>query len=205
MDGASHHTISLVVGTTSAIKLAAIRSAFAKASAAIGPLFQAESVQLDLISTAAKSEINEQPIGWEETIKGANNRAKNALTLAPAETKPRLVIAVENGCVELPANGPNYFMDIGWVILRDLNINKDFVSSSTSLTVPGELLESLKDVGGPKVSTIGDVLHARDSSIPTKDPHSVLLGGVLERTAMLEQALLSCIGQWIYHLKSTKS
>jgi non-canonical (house-cleaning) NTP pyrophosphatase len=199
----SKNTVTVVLGTTSALKLQAIKGAFATASTEIGKIVGMPDAEFVFIPTAAKSEVNEQPVGWEETIKGANNRARNALTLAGSEVKPRFVVAIENGAVEVPANGANYYMDVGWAVLNDLETNQQYVSSSTSLSVPFEVIEATRQAGFD-TTTIGDVMHSRNPSISTKDPHSSLLGGVMTRVPLLEQAVLSCIGQWIYASQAQK-
>lgn len=186
------------------MKLHAIQGAFEAAKAKLLPLLSEGPANFVFVPTSANSNVNEQPIGWEEIIKGANNRMANALAIANTEAVPRIAVVIENGMVELPANGANYFMDIGWVILRDLNTNAQYYSSSTSLSIPAELLEAVKEKGADKF-TIGDVLHAQDASISPKDPHSALLGGLVSRVPLMEQAVLSCIGQWMYDLTSSKA
>jgi non-canonical (house-cleaning) NTP pyrophosphatase len=196
--------INIVLGTGSALKIQAIKNAFASAKEKLAvELVDGSPIKFKFFTTNAKSGINEQPIGWEETIKGANNRASNALTLVKSDLKPRAVVAIENGVVDLPANGEHYYMDIGWVVLNDLKTNKQYVSSSTSLSVPAEVVEAAKEKSF-KTTTIGDILHERDASISTKDPHSTLLGGVMTRIPLMQQAVLSCLGQWIFALQSSK-
>lgn len=190
-------TVNIVLGTTSALKLQAIKNAFTSALPQIGRELGAGPIEFAFVTTNTKSQVNEQPFGWEETIRGANNRTKHAIELAGLEAKPRFVVAIENGVVEIPANGTNYYMDIGWVILTDMSTSKQFFSSSTSLPVPSELFEAAKAKGLDKC-TIGDILHARDPSISTKDPHLSLLGGLMSRVPLMEQAVSACIGQWLH-------
>jgi len=196
-------TVNVLLGTTSALKMEAAKGAFAAAQQQIGRELGIASPEFVFISTNTKSQVNEQPMGWEETIRGANNRTKHAIELAGTKAKPRFVVAIENGVVDLPANGSNYFMDIGWVILTDMVTNSQFVSSSTSLSVPAELVEDAK-LKGFDTFTIGDVLHERDPSISKKDPHYSLLGGLMSRVPLMEQAVSCCIGQWMYSVQHRK-
>lgn len=198
----SSTSVTIVLGTTSALKLQAIKGAFASAATQIGHELGVASPAFVFVTTNTKSGVNEQPFGWEETIKGANNRTKHAIELAGTEQKPRFVVAIENGVVDLPANGANYYMDIGWAILTDMSTGLQYVSSSTSLSVPSELVEAAKAKGFDKC-TIGDVLHERNPTISTKDPHFSLLGGLMSRTPLMEQAVSSCIGQWLFAASSS--
>lgn len=187
------------LGSTSVLKTEAVRAAFEQGSAAVAKQFELEKFEFKVVGVNAKSEINEQPIGWAEIIKGANNRVKNAIGLLKEKGSPRLVITIENGAVQVPENGPDYWMDLAWVILLDTKTSRKFSASSTSIHVPTEIMEATIKKG-PSKFTLGDVLHASDPSISKKEPHSSLLANVLTRVPLMQQAVLSCIGQWLYDL-----
>lgn len=195
-------SLVVVLGTTSALKLSAIKQAFvSKQTKIFEALHLSAEAKFEFVPTAAASEINEQPFGYEEIIKGATNRASNALKLAKIEpSKPRIVIAIENGVIEVPTGAQPLYMDIGWVVMKDLETGAQYNSSSTGVLIPTEVWEETKKLGFEK-KTIGDAMHARDPTISTKDPHTALLGYVLTRTDMMEQAVVACIGQWIRSLK----
>lgn len=197
--------IYIVLSTTSALKIEAIKGAFATAQKQIAHELgvNASSLEFVFLTASTKSQVNEQPMGWEETIRGANNRTKHAIELVAGHNKPRFVVAIENGIVEILANADNKFMDVGWVILTDMLTERQFVSSTTSVSIPSESVEMAKHKG-LGTFTVGDVLHERNPSISPKDPHLSLLGGLMSRVPLMEQAVLSCIGQWMYSIQQQR-
>lgn len=195
----SSDTFLIGLGSTSVLKTEAVNAAFEQGSAVVAKQLGVDRFEYKVVGVNSKSEVNEQPIGWAEIIKGANNRVKNAIGLLKEKGSPRLVITIENGAVNVPENGPDYWMDLAWVVLLDTKTDRKFSASSTSVHVPAEIMEkTIKK--GPSKFTLGDVLHATDPSISKKEPHSSLLASVLTRVPLMQQAVLSCIGQWVYDL-----
>lgn len=186
------------------LKTEAVKLAFEQGNAVVAKHFGLDRFDFKLVGANSKSGVNEQPIGWAEIIKGANNRVASAIDLMAAQAKPSLVITIENGAVQVPENGPGYWMDIAWVVLYDPKTKLKFNASSTSICVPTDVMEATIKKN-PKKFTLGDVLHAKDPSISKKEPHSALLAGVLTRVPLMQQAVLSCIGQWIYALSQEKA
>lgn len=196
--------LNIIMGTTSVLKTEAVKSAFEQGREVFEKQFKTDKMVFKITGTNVKSGVNEQPIGWKEIITGANNRAKNALDMIGSEVKPRLVVAIENGIIEIPENGPGYWMDIAWVALIDVNTGKKYNASSTSVHVPTEVVEATIS-NDPKKFTIGDLLHARDPSISKKEPHSSLLANITTRVSLMQQAVLSCVGQWIFDLSKQEA
>lgn len=98
----------IVVGlaTGSALKKEATVTAFEK-------VFSGAKVSLQCFATS--SEINEQPIGYEETIrglwsltllknKGATNRLNNMKKVIPEGTTLHYKVAIENGLIRVSGN-----------------------------------------------------------------------------------------------------
>jgi inosine/xanthosine triphosphatase len=81
------------VGTLNPAKLAAVRGALG-AHAADPDILSIQGVDVP-------SGVPDQPVGWEEIIAGARNRARAALAAGGAE----LGIGIEDGLVELPVGG----------------------------------------------------------------------------------------------------
>ncbi len=94
------------VGTMNAPKLEAVRAAFA----AFAP-----QVQIDGIAVA--SGVSDQPVGFEEIIRGARNRA----SLAAASSECDFGVGIEDGLVALPIpdSGSNPHMNIGCAAVTD--------------------------------------------------------------------------------------
>ncbi|MBY0400186.1 DUF84 family protein [Myxococcota bacterium] len=79
------------VGTVNPAKLAAVW-------AALTPLQAGGSAGLVIQGVAAASGVPEQPVGWDEIVAGARNRARAAL----ASGSCVLAFGIEDGLVELP-------------------------------------------------------------------------------------------------------
>jgi inosine/xanthosine triphosphatase len=95
------------VGSVNEPKLAAVRSAIG----AYAPHAQIEGV-------AVASGVPEQPVGFEEVIRGARNRAAGAASGSPCD----LGIGIEDGLVPLPTGGSEgeaVYLNIGCVAITD--------------------------------------------------------------------------------------
>jgi inosine/xanthosine triphosphatase len=95
------------VGSVNEPKLAAVRSAIG----AYAPDAEIEGV-------AVASGVSEQPVGFEEVIRGARNRAAEALKESPCD----LGIGIEDGLVPLPTGGSEgeiVHLNIGCVAVTD--------------------------------------------------------------------------------------
>ncbi len=79
------------VGSMNPVKLGAIREVMA-------PRFPEARFQ----PVAAPSEVSDQPLGLEETLRGAKNRARNAFADC------FLSVALESGLVEVPGSNTGY-------------------------------------------------------------------------------------------------
>ena len=79
------------VGSMNPVKLGAIREVMA-----------ARFPEARFQPVAAPSEVSDQPLGLEETLRGAKNRAKNAFSDC------FLSVALESGLVEVPGSNTGY-------------------------------------------------------------------------------------------------
>jgi inosine/xanthosine triphosphatase len=95
------------VGSVNEPKLAAVRSAIG----AYAPDAKIEGI-------AVASGVPEQPVGFEEIIRGARNRAAGAVSESPCD----LGIGIEDGLVPLPtggSEGEGVHLNIGCVAITD--------------------------------------------------------------------------------------
>ena len=102
------------VGSTSEPKLAAVRRALAP----FAPEARVEGV-------AVPSGVPEQPVGWEEIVEGACNRARRAAS-EPCD----LGVGIEDGLVAVPdGRGGTQHMNVGCAaVLRDGRVSLGFTS-----------------------------------------------------------------------------
>eukprot|EP00010_Vexillifera_abyssalis_P006787 CAMPEP_0201549336 /NCGR_PEP_ID=MMETSP0173_2-20130828/5830_1 /ASSEMBLY_ACC=CAM_ASM_000268 /TAXON_ID=218659 /ORGANISM="Vexillifera sp., Strain DIVA3 564/2" /LENGTH=161 /DNA_ID=CAMNT_0047958979 /DNA_START=54 /DNA_END=539 /DNA_ORIENTATION=+ len=153
--------------------------------------FQVEGV-------SAASEINEQPIGFSETLLGAQNRAKNALLSWSGEAC-FLVVSIENGL--WPMGEPDEFdlyYDTGLVYIQSgVDEKKHANAFSTGITFPKSAIVESKKLDWRK-TTAGSVLAKQESALNAKDPHHTLCSGLVNRGQMLTQATLAALGSYFY-------
>ena len=119
------------MGTENAAKLAAVRSAFAS--------FVDE---IEVLGARVESGVSEQPVGLEEIVSGARNRAHAALRAGPCQ----LAVGIEDGLVELPSTGldragarSDSALNIGAAIVTDGE--RDEVGLSAAFAYPPDCLE----------------------------------------------------------------
>ena len=154
--------IKVAVASTSAIK----RDAVMKALDMIPP------ENIDLITVNVESGVSSQPMGMLETMSGAVNRAAAAQQLHP----DRLVVAIENGLIEL--------IDGVWIdqaVLVAVQNDKNVVTVSAGVPVPNHLVCEAIDTN----KTIGEVV----SPARPKDPHAVLTNHRTHRECILTEAV----------------
>lgn len=82
------------VGTENPAKLGAVRAALAALAPAAGGVDR----DLVVVGAAAASGVPDQPVGWDEIVAGARNRAEAALALGDCA----LAVGIEDGLVALP-------------------------------------------------------------------------------------------------------
>eukprot|EP01125_Pyxidicula_operculata_P021595 TRINITY_DN8406_c0_g1_i1.p1 TRINITY_DN8406_c0_g1~~TRINITY_DN8406_c0_g1_i1.p1 ORF type:complete len:185 (+),score=14.55 TRINITY_DN8406_c0_g1_i1:91-645(+) len=175
--------IYVAVGTTSALKVSAVKKAFTQAM---------PGQEIDCKGYPTASNINEQPVGWEETIKGAKNRLSNLkqITSTNNERNNDYFVSIENGII--PTGVPDFqWIDFGWVLMEDKS-GKQFGASSGGIQFSDKYVEAAKKSGFDK-TTAGEIM-SKELNCDSKDPHKTLTSDLVKREDFLVQAVLSCIG-----------
>lgn len=176
------------VGTMNAPKLEAVRAAFA----AFAPQVQIDGVVVD-------SGVPEQPVGYDEIIRGARNRA----SLAAAASECDFGVGIEDGLVPLPTADcgatVNAHMNVGCAAVTDGQ--RTAIGFSSAFAYPlaclepavrerkpiGEIFDRLWQQreadssarGGPSASTSGNI--------------GRLSGGVLSRSEYARHGVLCAL------------
>jgi inosine/xanthosine triphosphatase len=125
------------VGSENGPKIEAVRSALA----AYAPEARVEGA-------AVVSGVPEQPIGWEEIVAGARNRARAAGDLGSCD----LAVGIEDGLVELSlADGQREVLNVGCAFVTDGD--RESIGLSSAFAYPPDCVGPALDDGAP----IGDV------------------------------------------------
>lgn len=159
----------IAIGSTSSIKIAAARTALARAG-----------IVADVVPHATASGVNVQPVGRDETLRGAMNRARAALASGTVG------IGIENGVVREDGR----WIDVAAVVIVDAD-GRESVAWSEAVAVPDVFVDEAAARGFDGV-TVGAVIAERTGSTPD-DPHGILSGGRRTRSAILADALASVL------------
>lgn len=116
--GALAHVERVLVGTFNEPKIEAVRSAFAA---------YREGVRVE--GVAVESGVPEQPVGFDEIVAGARNRARGAHASGPCN----LAVGIEDGLVEIPGVAAPA-LNIGAAVVTDGR--RDSVGLSSGFAYP---------------------------------------------------------------------
>ncbi|MFH1705665.1 MAG: inosine/xanthosine triphosphatase [Patescibacteria group bacterium] len=173
--------MKIVVGSTSKHKLLAVEHVFKK-------IFHSETIQVE--GAKVLSEINEQPIGHEETIIGVLNRLDSVKNFS--KNIFDYAIAIENGLFEVKINNEERWFDIAWVVVEDSSGNKSLATSSGLEFSKNFVSETRRR--GFKTTTVGSII-AEKTGCDDSDPQLFLTNNLVSRMEMLKQALEIALGQ----------
>lgn len=155
----------IALGSTSRIKREAVRAVF-------GP-------DITILAFEAMSGVNAQPVGHEETLAGARNRAHAAQAVCPRAV---FSLGIENGL---------FLEDGAWhdaaTVVLLTGDGKEAIVRGPSIPFPTEVVEEAR-TRGFDTTTAGAVIAERFGGDPA-DPHTALTGGRRTRKELLIETL----------------
>jgi adenine phosphoribosyltransferase len=157
----------IVVGTSSALKMSAVRDACLLAG-----------VVATVVPRPSPSRVNAQPVGREEIILGARNRARGAREGSTGAWS----VGIENGVVLLDGR----WLDVAAIVLLSPD-GTETVRWSEAVAVP-EGYVARAEAEGFERTTVGAIV-ARDLGSSPDDPHAALTAGRRPRAAILAETL----------------
>jgi inosine/xanthosine triphosphatase len=166
----------VVVGSTNPVKVAAVRAVLAAAGA------NAEITGLGVPST-----VRDQPIGDDETIRGAIARAR----AARAATSGDLGVGIEGGIVELPDGS---MRTCAWAAVVDAN-GVTGIGGSLAMSLPAAVAELVR--GGLELG------HAMDRYVNERDTKrgkgavGILTAGLVDRQRAYESLVSYALAPFI--------
>lgn len=151
-------------------------------------LFQSEP---NIQGLKATSDINEQPVGHEETLRGAKNRIQSIKTMI-GTTRYDLLVAFEGGIFSVLVDDEELWFDIGWTVVEDADGNQA-ISHSAGIRYPTiDVKEAQRR--GFETTTVGAVMSEHLQVDPT-NPQSALTSQIMQRSDLSSQSLKLAIGQ----------
>ena len=175
----------VAVGSANPVKLAATEAAF---DAMIGATV--ESVVID-------PGVSEQPVGHEETILGATNRARQALDAGTYD----LGVGIEGGVAEFPipdggADGSEVadgLFLVMWAAIADGT--RVELGAGPAIRLPETVTDRVRNDEelGPVMDEVFDLENVKEN----EGAAGVLTGGLVDRQEALETALAGALGPFI--------
>ncbi|MEG3224627.1 MAG: inosine/xanthosine triphosphatase [Methanobacteriales archaeon Met13] len=157
------------VGTKNPVKVKATRNVLLK----IYPSVEVTGLDVD-------SGVRDQPIGLNETVKGAVNRAKNVYN-----SEVDLSVGIESGLLETP-NSITGYLDLQWCCIYDGE--KETLGVSAGFEYPPAVVEEV--LKGKEVGHVMDQVTGVDKLGQKTGAVSYLSKGMLDRTENTEQCVL---------------
>ena len=211
------HHVRVAVGSTSAIKIEAVR-------AALDDVFPHASVHG---VPGLASGVAEQPVGLVETRRGAENRLAGAVDWI-LQTRPtpqsrrsrsaddeaagaipllEFAVGIENGIMEIPSadatedgSSESFWADFAVVTVQDVQSGQRSLALSSTVAVPTEYVEEAKRLGFER-TTVGSLIAASGAGegaiVSAVDPHLALTGRLVGRHRLLREAVRVAFGQML--------
>jgi len=168
--------VRVAVGSTNPVKLAAVRAVLAR----IQPGLSAEGVEV-------ASGVPDQPMGDEETQRGARNRATAALALTGAD----LAVGLEGGVVAL-ADGR--MRSCAWAVVVDRD-GLEGMGGSLSMPLPDRVADRIR--AGEE---LGHAMDALANVVGTKHGRGavgILTAGLIDRQGAYEPMVAYALAPWL--------
>lgn len=170
--------MEIVIGSSNKAKVAAVTSVFSEA---------------DIISVTVSSDVSSQPIGDEETLNGAINRAKNAQQLSGNA----IAIGLEGGVMYL--NNQLYLTNWGAIATLDGMI---YTASGARIALPSQFIEEIH--AGLELSDIMNEYTKREDIRHHEGAIGIFSNDHISRATMFAHIVTLLKGQMEYGAKNRK-
>lgn len=167
--------MGIVVGSTSSIKLEAVCQACIHLNLGVS-----------VVGVKAESGQNIQPVGFNETWRGAMNRAQRGRLIKPQ----RIAIGIENGIYRFTTKDGGMTIDRATVIVITKN-HKLVVTQSVETEFPEDCVR-IADQRGFDKTTVGAVI-AEMYGGRADDPHSTISKGAVSRTTLIKATVIRAL------------
>lgn len=133
------------------------------------------------------SGVSDQSMSDEESIRGARNRAEQAITRSGADYG----VGLEGGLHRI---GPHYF-DCGWVVVRDKHGNEGIGSTAKILTPP-RILELIAQ--GVELGVANDTVFGAVNSKQAEGHFGLMTKGAITRSAAYRDGVIVALSRFIH-------
>ena len=166
------------VGSTNPVKRSATESALRE--------FPGTSVE----SVGVESGVSEQPVGEDETVTGARNRAGNVLEAGDYD----LGVGLEGGVAEI--DGTEGLFLVMWAVATDGE--RVGHGAGPRLRLPESIAERVRD--GEELGPVMDDVLNMDDVAEKQGAAGALTGHIIDRESALRQAVAGALGPFVTEL-----
>ncbi len=166
----------VLVGSLNPVKIAAVRAVIAR----LWP-------EAQVAGMSAASGVPDQPFGDEETIRGAESRARAVLAASEAD----LGVGLEGGVVEEPDGS---MRSCAWAVVVDRDGQRG-VGGSLAMPLPDTVAARIR--GGEE---LGHAMDAVAQTVGTKHGRGavgILTAGLIDRQGAYEPLVTYALARWI--------
>lgn len=167
----------IVVGSTNPTKIDSTRAAFE----AVWP-----DETFEVTGVKVKSGVSEQPMSFDETIRGAKNRARAAMLLNPADFAVGLEAGVEN-----MSQG---WFDSGWCAVLDSS-GSFGIGSSPVLSMPDAMMEQI--LSGKELGQVVDEMTDRSNVKHQEGFFGIVTNGAITRSNAFEYGIAFALARFV--------
>ena len=170
MNGFSKKMKEIIIASKNPVKINAVKMAFEK-------VFSEEDFKFE--GASIPSNVSDQPIGNEEIITGASNRAKNAMISFPDAD---FWVGIEGG-IEKTKYGVGSF---SWVVVKSKN--KEGKAKGNIFFLPKKVVELIDQ--GKELGDADDIVFGGSNSKQKNGSVGILTGDIVTRTDYYYSALV---------------
>eukprot|EP00055_Hartaetosiga_balthica_P015894 m.97452 g.97452 ORF g.97452 m.97452 type:complete len:184 (+) comp8986_c0_seq9:132-683(+) len=161
------------VASTNPVKLAGVKGAFEK-------MFPEQ--EYEFVTAKAPSGVSDQPMGDDETLLGAKNRASNARKMVP---DCDFYCGLEGGCT-LEEN--DRMQCFAWIVIQDCDGKQEGVARTGMFYLPPKVVELVKD--GLELGHANDKVFKKNGSKQQGGAVGLLTNNTVTRQYYYEQTIV---------------
>jgi len=170
--------MKIAVGSQNPVKIKAVETAFKTIWS---------DKEWEILSVDVSSGVSRQPMSDEESIKGARNRAKQAIEKIGADYG----VGIEGGLQKI---GEHYF-DCGWAVVLDKE-NNEGIGSTIRMIAPSRMIEMIKQ--GRELGEVNDILFNKSNSKQAEGHFGLMTNNAITRTNGYKDGVIAALSRFIH-------
>lgn len=160
----------VIIASKNPVKIQAVRNGFEE---------MLPNQEFEFSGVSVSSDVPDQPMSNEETLRGAKNRADNASGNIP---NADFYIGIEGGIEQVEGE----MQAFAWVVVKSSGIYGK--SRTGTFLLPKQVVDLIKE--GKELGEADDIVFDRTNSKQKSGAVGILTGDVIDRTAYYTQAVI---------------